>query len=103
MHRAVDSTKEKLLNDFNTVVTEAEQLVKSVASESGDKAHALLAKVEQNLKIARERVGELQGVVVQKTKAAARVTDDYVHENPWKSIGIAAGIGVVIGLLLNRR
>ena len=31
--------------------------------------------------------------VVEKTKAAARATDDYVHDNPRKSVGIAAGVG----------
>src|SRR2546430_12233220 len=47
---------------------------------------------------AKDRLGELQEVAVKKTRAAARATDDYVHEHPWRAIGVAAGVGVVIGL-----
>jgi ElaB/YqjD/DUF883 family membrane-anchored ribosome-binding protein len=42
-------------------------------------------------------------VVVGKAKVAAKATDDYVHENPWKSIGIAAGVGFLLGMLVSRR
>lgn len=99
----VSDSKEKLIDDFNGVVSEAEQLLRSVASESNDKTHELLDKLERNLRIAKERVVDFQDVAVEKTKAAARATDDYVHEHPWKSLGVAAALGVVVGLLLNRR
>lgn len=46
---------------------------------------------------------ELQDAVVSKTKQAAATTDEYVHENPWKTIGIAAGLGFVLGLLMAPR
>lgn len=94
--------KDKLLDDFSGVVTDAEQLLKSVTHEGGEMANALRAKVEQNLKVAKERMHHLEEATVEKTKAAARTSDEYVHEHPWKSIGIAAGLGVMIGLLLNR-
>ena len=47
--------------------------------------------------------GYLAAAVVEKTKAAARATDDYVHDNPWKAVGVAAGVGFLLGLLVNRR
>jgi ElaB/YqjD/DUF883 family membrane-anchored ribosome-binding protein len=43
---------------------------------------------------------EIQEAVVTKTREAAETTDQYVHENPWKVVGITAGIGFVLGLLL---
>jgi ElaB/YqjD/DUF883 family membrane-anchored ribosome-binding protein len=102
-----DAIKQKLLADFNAVVTEADQLLKLVADEGGDKASALRTRVEQNLNAAKERLRNLEDVVMEKTKATARATDEYVHENPWQTVGIAAGLsvvfGVVIGLLLYRR
>ena len=52
---------------------------------------------------AKLRLQELEGQAVDRAKEAARATDDYVHSHPWQAIGIAAGIGVAIGLLLNRR
>lgn len=103
---AVDVTKDKLIEDFNAVISDTEQLLKSVAATGGEKAIALRASVEQNLKTARERLQNLEQAAAEKTRAAAKVTDEYVHVHPWQSIGIAAGIsaivGVVIGLLLNR-
>jgi ElaB/YqjD/DUF883 family membrane-anchored ribosome-binding protein len=99
--------KQKLLADFHAVVTEADQLLKFVTDEGGDKANALRTKVEKNLNAAKEGLRSLEDALMEKTKATARATDEYVHENPWQTVGIAAGLsvvlGVVIGLLLYRR
>ncbi|HET7776216.1 MAG TPA: hypothetical protein VFK74_07610 [Azospira sp.] len=40
---------------------------------------------------------------MDKTKAAARATDDFVHDNPWKAVGIAAGVGLLLGVIIGRR
>lgn len=102
-----EAMKQKLLADFNAVVTEADHLLKLVTEEGGDKAVALRGKVERNLNAAKERLRDLEDAVMERTRATARATDEYVHENPWQTVGIAAGLsavlGVVIGLLLTRR
>lgn len=102
-----EASKQQLLNDFNAVVSETENLLKSLANEGGERAQALRTKLEQSLRSAKDKLIDLEEVVVAKTRAAARSTDEYVHDNPWKSVGIAAAIGLVIGialgLLLNRR
>lgn len=99
--------KDKLLHDFNEVVADTEQLLKSVASAGGEKSQALRASIEQNLKAARERLHQLEERALDRTRATARATDEYVHGHPWQSIAIASGlaaiVGVVVGLLLNRR
>jgi ElaB/YqjD/DUF883 family membrane-anchored ribosome-binding protein len=99
--------KDKLLKDFNQVVSDTEELLKSVAATGGEKAQALRASVEQNLEVARQRLKELEAAALERTRAAAKVTDEYVHGHPWQSIAIASGIaaivGIVVGLLLNRR
>lgn len=106
-HSHTEAMKQKLLDEFNAVVTEAGQLLKFVTDEGGDKANALRAKMEKKLNAAKERLRSLEGTVVDKSRAAARATDEYVHENPWQSIGAVAGVsvalGVVIGVLLYRR
>lgn len=98
---------EELVKDFNVVVAETEQLLKSVSEAGGDKANALRARVEKNLNAAKDRLRHLETAVMEKTRATARATDEYVHENPWQTIGATAGVGivlgVVIGLLLYRR
>lgn len=99
-------TREKLLQDFNAVVAETEQLLKDAASASGDKANAIRGDIEAKLRTAREKLVDLEHAAIDKTKAAARATDSYVHDSPWQAIGIAAGVsvmvGITIGLLLNR-
>ena len=102
-----DVTKDQLVEEFNVVVSETEQLLKSVASAGGEKASALREGVEQKLAVAKDRLRSLQHAAVEKTTAAAKSADEYAHEHPWQTIGIAAGVaavaGVVLGILLNRR
>jgi ElaB/YqjD/DUF883 family membrane-anchored ribosome-binding protein len=105
--QASEVTKDQLVEQFNVVVAETEQLLKSVATAGGEKAGALRSSVEQSLANAKEQLRNLQQAATKKARAAAETTDEYVHEHPWQAIGIVAGasavIGVVIGLLLNRR
>ena len=106
MAESIAKEKDKLVQDFNEVVTDAEQLLKSVASAGGDKAQALRADVEESLRAARVRLADLQRQAIAQTKALAKSTDAYVHENPWRAVGIAAGVatavGLLLGLLINR-
>jgi ElaB/YqjD/DUF883 family membrane-anchored ribosome-binding protein len=51
----------------------------------------------------KARITEEQVALLVKTKEAARATDAYVHENPWRAVGVAAGFGLLIGLLSGRR
>ena len=97
------TTREKLVDDFAEMLTEAEDLMKRAASETGERAKDLRSQVEAKLLAAKSRLQEMQGEAVDSAKAAARVTDDYVHDNPWRSIGAAALLGFVAGLLMNRR
>jgi ElaB/YqjD/DUF883 family membrane-anchored ribosome-binding protein len=96
-------SKEKLIENFHSVINNTEELMRSVSSESGGKAQALRAKIEQNLKHAKEYLQDMEESVVDKSKVAARITDDYVHENAWRTVGLAIGLGVVIGLLMRNR
>jgi ElaB/YqjD/DUF883 family membrane-anchored ribosome-binding protein len=103
----VEVTREKLLQDFNMVVAETEQLLKAAASAGGDKAAVWRDSVEQKLKVAKDKLVQLEEAAVVKTKQAAEATDNYVHDNPWQAIGITAGVsvivGITLGLLLNRK
>jgi ElaB/YqjD/DUF883 family membrane-anchored ribosome-binding protein len=59
-------------------------------------------QIEEGIQKGRYTWNEIQATVTDKTKAAAEATDAYVHENPWKVVGMAAGLGLIIGLLLGR-
>jgi ElaB/YqjD/DUF883 family membrane-anchored ribosome-binding protein len=96
-------TKEKLVQDFKVVVSDAEELLRATASQAGEKVAAAREKVQESLHRAKVKLAEAEEILIDKGKQAARVTDEYVHDNPWKAVGIAAGIGFVIGLLIGRR
>jgi len=96
-------TKDKLVADLRVVISDAEDLLKLTAGQAGEKVAAMRDKVAQGLAQAKTKLVELEGKAVEKTKAAARATDTYVHENPWKSVGVAAGVGFLLGLLIGRR
>jgi ElaB/YqjD/DUF883 family membrane-anchored ribosome-binding protein len=99
----MSTTREKLVDDFGSMLNEAEELMKRASTETGDKAKDLRSQVEAKLLAAKLRLQELQGDAVDGAKAAARVTDDYVHDNPWQAIGVAAAVGFLAGLLIARR
>ena len=103
----VEVTREKLLQDFNMVVAETEQLLKAASTAGGEKAAVWRDSVEEKLQIAKDKLVQLEETAVEKTRMAAEATDSYVHDKPWQAIGITAGVGVAvglaIGLLLNRR
>jgi len=94
--------KEKLMQDFRAVVADAEELLRATAGQAGEKATAARERIQENLVAAKARLAAAEAAVVAKTKQAANATDEYVHENPWKAVGIGAGIGLIIGMLISR-
>jgi len=107
IERAIEKSMENLSDDvianFKEVVADAEALLKATADQGGEQLAEVRAKVEESLRVAKARMAEAEAALLVKTKAAAKAADAYVHENPWKVIGIAAGAGLVIGLLIGRR
>lgn len=96
-------TKEKLVQDMKIVIADAEDLLRATANQAGEKIASAREKIQDSMQRAKLKLADTEEVMVDKTKQAARVADEYVHENPWKAVGIAAGIGLIIGLLIGRR
>jgi ElaB/YqjD/DUF883 family membrane-anchored ribosome-binding protein len=96
-------SREKLIDEFTTVLSEAEEMLKKAATETGEKARDLRSQVESKLLHAKLHLQEIEGAAVDRAKAAARATDDYVHDNPWQAVGVAAAIGFLVGLVVSRR
>ena len=90
-------------SEVDKAISGAEDMLSQAASATGEKAAELRDRALQQLKALRERLSDAQDVALKKGKAAAIATDDYVHDNPWRSILAAASVGVVIGLLIARR
>jgi ElaB/YqjD/DUF883 family membrane-anchored ribosome-binding protein len=96
-------TKEKLAEDLKMVISDAEELLRATASQAGEKVASTRQKVQDSLQRAKAELAEVEDVLVEQGRQAARAADEYVRSNPWQSVGIAAGIGVIIGLLISRR
>jgi ElaB/YqjD/DUF883 family membrane-anchored ribosome-binding protein len=95
-------SKEKLMQDLRLVVTDTEELLRATAGVAGEKVSAARERIQENLAVAKARLAEAEEAFVAKTKEAARATDEYVHDNPWKAVGIGAAVGVIVGMLIGR-
>ncbi len=96
-------TRDKLVADLKVVINDAEELLKITAGQAGERAAAVRDRLQKTIEQAKGKLVEVETRALDQTKAAARATDAYVHENPWRSVGIAAGVGLLFGLLLGRR
>ncbi|MEO6164611.1 MAG: DUF883 family protein [Candidatus Binatia bacterium] len=94
------SSKDRLVSDLKNLVTDAEELLKATASQAGDKIGVARQKIEQSLIEGKKALADAEKTIVEKSKEAAEIADDYVRENPWSAIGIAAALGLVLGLLI---
>lgn len=103
MNTSVNGSKDKLVEDLRIVVADAEELLKATANQTGERIAAARARAGESLQAAKARLDDVQAAVVEKARVAGRATDDYVHDNPWQAIGVAATIGLILGALISRR
>ena len=96
-------TTDQLIADLKTVMQDAEALLRATSSQTGDKIQEIRAHAEQSLARARARVTELEQEARRRAQEMSEATEVYMRDNPWQSVGIAAGVGLLIGLLLSRR
>ena len=96
-------TRDQLLSDLKTVISDAEQWLRSGTQMTGDELVAAKAKLERTLVNAKDDLIEFEQAVLERTREAAKVTDLYVHQNPWKSVVIAAAVGLAAGVIISRR
>ncbi len=100
---AADRATDRILDDLKRVVDDAEGLMRETASVAGDRAQDARARAAESVRQARVRLESMEEELVTRAKDAARDTDRYVRDNPWESVGIAAGVGLLLGLLIGRR
>ena len=98
-----EASTDRLMSDLRTVLEDAEALLSATAGQAGEKIQRARERAQETVKVARERLADTQEEVVKRAKVAARQTDDYVHDNPWQAVGIAAGVAFIIGVLVSRR
>jgi ElaB/YqjD/DUF883 family membrane-anchored ribosome-binding protein len=97
-----ETTQEKLVSDLKTLIGDAEELLKATANQAGEKVTVARQKIEQSLIEGKKALGDAEKVLRAKSKEYADIADDYIRENPWSAVGVAAGIGLILGLLIRR-
>ena len=100
---AAQVSTEKLMEDLRVVVVDAEELLKATAGQTGELIATARIKASESLQVAKARLAETQALAVEKVTVAAKTTDNYVRDNPWQSMGVAAVLGLALGVLISRR
>ena len=103
MNAQVEVTTDQLVADLKTVVEDAEALLKATSTLTGEKIQEVRARAEESLRQAKARLGEVEEEALRRAREIADAADEYVQENPRQAVGIAAGVGLVLGLLIARR
>jgi ElaB/YqjD/DUF883 family membrane-anchored ribosome-binding protein len=95
--------RDKFVQDMKLLVSDAEELLRATATQAGEQIAVARERIQDSLQQAKMKLAEADAIVRERAKQAARYTDEYVHENPWRAVGVAAGIGLLLGLILGRR
>lgn len=103
MANTIDESKDRLIADLKLILGDAEALLAATEHQTEANVVNLRKRIDNNLALAKSKLKDAETAIVDKTRVVAQSTDHYVHENPWTAMGIAAGVGMVVGLLIGRR
>jgi ElaB/YqjD/DUF883 family membrane-anchored ribosome-binding protein len=92
-------SSEKLVSDLKRVVRDSQELLQDSAAVAGEQAHALRERLMETLEAAKATCRRLE----EKAREGARATDKVIREHPYQSIGLAFGLGLLIGVLVTRK
>jgi ElaB/YqjD/DUF883 family membrane-anchored ribosome-binding protein len=95
----ISKANERLVNDLKLLVRDSEELLKATAGEAGEKLKEVRARVTKAVESAKETCEDLQETAIKGAKAA----DETIRSHPYESIGIAFGVGLLVGVLVGRR
>lgn len=93
--------KNQLISDFNDLLADAEELLRSTASSSGEAVSGARSKLEDTLQQVRSRLSDAQSAMATGLDRTTAATQAYVEDNPWKVAGVAAVVGLLIGALIS--
>lgn len=99
----IEDSKQALVRDLKSAVGDAGDLISNVAASGADELAQARTNLEARLGQAKTRLIDAGQAVSDKAKCSVDATDQFVRDNPWKVLGIAAAAGIVIGAILSRR
>lgn len=98
----METTRENLVSSFKALLGDAEELLKVTTSDANEKVADARRRIEHRLEEGKKTLAETQTYLTEKTKEATEVAEGYMKENPWSAVGIAVGVGLLLGLLSRR-
>ncbi|MCQ4232094.1 DUF883 family protein [Pseudomonas stutzeri] len=101
--RNLHNAQNALIDEFHTLIGDTERLLKHTQETAGVQSEELRGKINENLARAKALLKEREASMREQSQAAIQCTEDYVQNHPWQSVGIAAGVGFLLGLLSSRR
>ena len=103
--RAIESNgvRPGIEGDFRTMISESEELLKAAATVSGESFTAARTKFEDKLSSVKARLADISQPLLNRTRQTAAKADEYVHGNPWSTLGIGIAVGALIGFLVAKR
>lgn len=102
MNHTHSVSKQVLIEDIKLLISDAQEILQLIADQTSESVTDLRFRLEDKIAKYKKDLTRLQEATVTKVTEAGRATDDYVHHEPWKAIGIAAGIAFVVGVLVGR-
>ena len=99
----VADAKDATVSSLKKNIHDAEAVLDSLAAGGDERFADARARMRESLRSARDTLTDAEIALRAKSREVARVTDDYVHDNPYRSMGVAAAVGLLIGCLLTRR
>ena len=103
---AVENTqraKQKLSQDLRTTIDDVEELLRLTAGQVGERMADVRARLQSSLADSRSHLAELQSEAIERGKQMTASVEEYVHDNPWRALGVVALAGLIIGALISRR
>lgn len=101
--RNLQNAQNALIDEFHTLIGDTERLLKHTQETAGAQSEELRGKINENLARAKVLLKEREASMREQSQVAIQCTEDYVQSHPWQSVGIAAGVGFLLGLLSSRR
>lgn len=96
-------TRDRLMRDLRNTIEDSEELLRVTAGQVGERVAEVRTKAQASLEQVREQLAQLQAEGMERGKEASIQVDEYVHNNPWKALGVVGLASLIIGALIARR
>ncbi|MCO5100040.1 MAG: DUF883 family protein [Burkholderiaceae bacterium] len=97
------TARDRLAAELRSLVSDAEEMLKAASRSGNDQLNLVRERLERGVGAARDELNAFQEAAFETARRTAADTNEYVHEHPWNAVGIAAAVGVLLGVLLTRR